>query len=62
MTAFAPRQDATTSAIVVGKGWILEEHLDEDHVVKSREGIFQQNQWLSVPVGVGKTRRKNVLL
>jgi hypothetical protein len=62
MTAFVHDQDATPSAILVERGWKLDEYFDKNYVVKSCEQIFQQNQWASVSVDKGKARRKNVLL
>jgi hypothetical protein len=62
ITAFVYDQDATASAILVERGWKVDEFLDKNHVVKSWERIFQQNQWVSVSVDKGKIRRKNVLL
>jgi hypothetical protein len=62
ITTFVHDQDATASAILVERGWNLDESFDKNHVVKSWERIFQQNQWVDVSVDKGKTRRKNVLL
>jgi hypothetical protein len=40
ITAFVHDQDATASAILVERGWKLDEHFDKNHVVKSWERIF----------------------
>jgi hypothetical protein len=62
ITRFVHDQDTTASAILVERDWKRDEYFDKNHVVKSWERIFQQNQWVSVSVDKGKTRRKNVLL
>jgi hypothetical protein len=44
ITAFVHHQDATASAILVERGWKLDGDFDKNHMAKSWEQIFQQNQ------------------
>jgi hypothetical protein len=55
-------QDGIASTVLVEKTWIRKEYFDNNHLVESWDQISQQNQWLSVSVGVRKTRRKNAFL
>jgi hypothetical protein len=53
ITAFVHDQDATASAILVEKGWKLNEYFDKNHVVKSWERMYQQNQRVSMSMDKG---------